>query len=154
MLAAHVAEVQEFRKAALSVRFPLAVFSTLDGCKWYGSLSNPASAFEPVAAFGRKLAARDYQTDHAEEIAAGHEQQSAEWSDIHAGADKSEFTWRAWVCESAAWARFVNLEDERDKGKRPFEDDRIDANREDDKWMIPVRKMLWDRYKETVRRTF
>lgn len=174
MLAAHAAEVQEFRKAALSVRFPLAVFSTLDGGKWYGSLVNPANkfepikmgedaktwepsaAFDPVAAFGRKLAARDYQTDNAEEIAAGVEQQNAEWSELVANADKSEFTWRAWVCESAAWARFVNLEDERDKGKRPFEDERaeIEPSREDDKWMIPIRKMLWDVYKKTVKRTF
>jgi hypothetical protein len=154
MLAVHVGEVQEFRKAALSMRFPLAVFSTLDGQKWYGSLANPASAFEPVAAFGQRLAARDYQTDHAEEIAAGAAQQNAEWSELVANADKSEFTWRAWVCESAAWSRFVNLEDERDKGKRPFEEDRIDANREDDKWMIPIRKMLWDKYRATVKRTF
>jgi hypothetical protein len=77
MLAAHVAEVQEYRRAALSVRFPLAVFSTLDGGKWFGLSANPANkfepiktgedartwephtAFDPVAAFGRKLAARD-----------------------------------------------------------------------------------------------
>jgi hypothetical protein len=73
-----------------------------------------------------------------------------------ANADKSEFTWRTWVCESAAWSRFVNLEDECDKGKRPFEDERaeIEPSREDDKWMIPVRRMLWDRYKKTVKRVF
>jgi hypothetical protein len=58
------------------------------------------------------------------------------------------------VCKWAAWERFVNLEEESDNGKRPFEDERIDANREDDKWKMPIRNMLRDRFNRTVKRTF
>jgi hypothetical protein len=46
------------------------------------------------------------------------------------------------------------MEEESDKKKRPFEDELIDVSREDDRWKMPIRKMLWDIYKKSVKRIF
>ncbi len=43
-LAAHVAEVQEYRRAQQTWRYPYAEFSDLSGGRWYGLRANPASS--------------------------------------------------------------------------------------------------------------
>ncbi len=43
-LAAHVAEVQSYRRSQQTWRYPYAEFSDLSGGRWYGLRANPASA--------------------------------------------------------------------------------------------------------------
>jgi hypothetical protein len=43
-LAVHVAEVQEYRRAQQTWRYPFAEFSDLSGGRWYGLRANPASS--------------------------------------------------------------------------------------------------------------
>ena len=52
MLEAHFAKVQEYRRVALSERFPYAEFATLDDRRWYGLRANPASSFAGVQGRG------------------------------------------------------------------------------------------------------
>jgi hypothetical protein len=145
-LAAHVAEVRSYRRMMLSRTFTRATFRTLADECWYGTESNPASAFEAGALNAHRAEHRDYLDEHRDEIAEGAAiEDEARLSDARR-KDRAE--WRQFVNENEDRQR-IEFRDERvyrtwlDNGKPRDEFDAIGTHEQ-----RAARKLLHDRYED------
>ncbi len=146
-LAAHVAEVRSYRRTMLSRTFTRATFRTLADECWYGTESNPASAFEAGALHAHRADHRDYLEEHRDEIAEGAAiEDEARLSDARR-KDRAE------------WQQFVNENEDRQRiefrDERVFKTWLVDGKPRDEFDAIATneqrvaRKTLHDRYEDT-----